>query len=64
MEEKKIFYMSGYVGIVSLLVILIVGIGLFIYGVSYINGVFVVLGIILLVGVILFLSFLIIVSFN
>ncbi|ETC90601.1 hypothetical protein T481_17490 [Enterococcus faecalis PF3] len=29
MEEKKTFYMSGYVGIASLLVILIAGIGLF-----------------------------------
>ena len=54
MEEKKTFYMSGYVGIASLLVILIAGIGLFIYGASHTNGVLVVLGIILLVGAILF----------
>ena len=53
MEEKKTFYMSGYVGIASLLVILIAGIGLFIYGASHTNGVLVVLGIILLVGAIL-----------
>ena len=44
MEEKKTFYMSGYVGIASLLVILIAGIGLFIYGASHTNGVLVVLG--------------------
>ena len=56
MEEKKTFYMSGYVGIASLLVILIAGIGLFIYGASHTNGVLVVLGIILLVGAILFLG--------
>ena len=36
--------MSGYVGIASLLVILIAGIGLFIYGASHTNGVLVVLG--------------------
>ncbi|MDI7068816.1 SPFH domain-containing protein [Enterococcus faecalis] len=64
MEEKKTFYMSGYVGIASLLVILIAGIGLFIYGASHTNGVLVVLGIILLVGAILFLSSLTIVSPN
>ena len=56
MEEKKTFYMSGYVGIASLLVILIAGIGLFIYGASHTNGVLVFLGIILLVGAILFLG--------
>ena len=64
MEEKKTFYMSGYVGIASLLVILIAGIGLFIYGASHTNGVLVVLGIILLIGAILFLSSLTIVSPN
>ena len=64
MEEKKKFYMSGYVGIASLLVILIAGIGLFIYVASHTNGVLVVLGIILLVGAILFLSSLTIVSPN
>ena len=55
-DGRKTFYMSGYVGIASLLVILIAGIGLFIYGASHTNGVLVVLGIILLVGAILFLS--------
>ena len=51
--EEKTFYMSGYVGIASL-VILIAGIGLFIYGASHTNGVLVVLGIILLVGLFYF----------
>lgn len=54
--------MSGYVGIASLLVILIAGVGLFIYGASHANGFLVVLGIILLIGAILFLSSLTIVS--
>ena len=46
--------MSGYVGIASLLVILIAGIGLFIYGASHTNGVLVVLGIIVSWGYFIF----------
>ena len=61
MEEKNI-YMSGYVGIASLLVILIGNWFIYLWSESY--CVLVVLGIILLVGAILFLSSLTIVSPN
>ena len=64
MEEKNILYEWLRRNCESLLVILIAGIGLFIYGASHTNGVLVVLGIILLVGAILFLSSLTIVSPN